>query len=113
MRVSMEYFMKRRNLKWASFLGMSYDRYVKWCHVRRIVPASEEEFTEGTSPAPEPDLVVPEELPRNPAHSNAKLLNKNKKANLVDIAKLYGVELSGSETKKQLVQLIVDVNNSL
>ena len=110
MRVSMEYFMKRRNLRWTAFLGMDYDRYVKWCHVRRIVPASKEEFTKGTSFEPEP--VVETKLPPNPAHTNAKLLNKNKKAGLVEIANMYGIELSGSETKKKLVELIIEVNNN-
>ena len=112
MRVSMEYFMKRRNLRWTSFQGMEYDRYVKWCHVRKIVPASKEEFTKGTSVSIEPILEEETKVPTNPAHSNAKLLNKNKKASLVEIANLYDIELTGSETKKQLVQLIVDVNNT-
>ena len=111
MRVSMEYFMKRRNIGWSSFSGLDYDRYVKWCHVRKIIPVEKEEFLANKSPKQEAKTVEAKELPPNPRHSDPKLLNRRKKAELVELATVYGIELDGSETKKQLVSLIIDVNN--
>ena len=104
MRVSMEYFMKRRNLGWSSFSNLEYDRYEKWCHVRGIIPVSEEEFITNTQEV----TVVKEVSQPNPEHLDSKLLNKKKKANLVELAQNYGVELDGSETKKQIIPLIIE-----
>ena len=107
MRVSMEYFMKRRNLGWSSFQGLEYPRYEAWCHVRHVIPVSEEEFMQKVTTIPEP---VSEEktLPPNPEHLDAKLLNKRKKAELVELASMYGVDLNGSETKKRIIPLIIE-----
>ena len=114
MRVSMEYYMKRRNLGWGSFQGMDYERYTVWCHVRKIVPVSEDEFTSGIGPflfQEEVQEEPPKAVPPNPAHQDPKLLNRKKKAELIEVANIYGLDLVGNETKKQLVQLIVDLNN--
>ena len=111
MRVSMEYFMKRRNIGWASFSGLEYERYVKWCHIRKIIPVGEQEFLANKSQEQKEETVEVEELPPNPQHSDPKLLNRKKKADLVELANVYGIELDGTETKKRLVSLIVDVNN--
>ena len=111
MRVSMEYFMKRRNLGWASFQNLEYDRYVTWCHVRKIIPVNEQEFLANKTPTQKEEPVEVKELPPNPRHSDPKLLNRRKKAELVELATVYGIELDGTETKKQLVSLIIGVNN--
>ena len=111
MRVSMEYFMKRRNVGWASFSGLDYDRYVKWCHARKIIPVEKEEFLANKLPQQNEKKVEENALPSNPQHSDPKLLNRKKKADLVELANVYGIELDGTETKKQLVSLIIDVNN--
>ena len=110
MRVSMEYFMKKRNIGWTSFAGLDYDRYVKWCHVRKIIPVDKDEFLANKGVQPETKIEGEKELPPNPRHSDPKLLNRKKKADLVELARVYGIELKGSETKKQLVSLIIDVN---
>lgn len=110
MRVSMEYFMKRRNLGWASFQGLEYDRYVKWCAVRKIIPVDKDEFISHKQDIKKEEPVIDKTLPPNPKHSDAKSLGRKKKADLVDLASVYGIELNGTETKKQLVSLIVDVN---
>ena len=110
MRVSMEYFMKKRNLKWSAFGGLEYDRYVQWCHVRRIIPIEEKEFLVNVSekiPVEEPKKTIPQ----NPIHLDPKALGRKKKADLVELANVYGIELGGTETKKQIVSLIIDVNN--
>ena len=110
MRVSMEYFMKRRNLGWASFQGLEYDRYVQWCMVRKIIPVEKDEFLSHKNSLPAKEQVTEKTLPPNPKHSDPKSLGRKKKADLVSLASVYGIELNGSETKKQLVSLIVDVN---
>jgi len=115
MRVSMEYYMKRRNLGWSSFQGMDYERYEVWCHVRKIVPVSLDEFTAGVSPfvyvEEEQEEPLETVIPPNPAHQDPKALNRKKKGELIEIATLFGLELVGNETKKQIVQLIIDLNN--
>ena len=112
MRVSMEYFMKKRNIGWVAFQGLEYDRYVKWCHVRRIIPVDEEEFLANkTTRVKEAPKETPKKLPSNPRHSDSKSLNRKKKADLVGLAEVYGIHLEGSETKKQIVSLIVNLNN--
>ena len=111
MRVSMEYFMKKRNIGWVAFQNLEYDRYVTWCHVRKIIPVGEQEFLANKTPKQEVQTVEVKELPPNPRHSDPKLLNRRKKAELVELATVYGIELDGSETKKKLVSLIIDVNN--
>ena len=110
MRVSMEYFMKKRNIGWVAFQNLEYDRYVTWCHVRKIIPVDEQEFLANKSPIQTEEIVEEKELSSNPQHSDPKLLNRKKKAALVELANVYGIELDGTETKKQLVSLIVDVN---
>ena len=110
MRVSMEYFMKKRNLGWASFSGLEYSRYVQWCHVRKIIPLGEDEYLASINPVQEIE-EPPKSIPSNPAHSDPKLLGRKKKADLVELANVYGIELGGTETKKQIVSLIIAVNN--
>ena len=110
MRVSMEYYMKKRNVGWNAFSGLEYSRYVQWCHVRKIIPADEEEFLANITekqPVEEPKKSIPP----NPQHSDPKLLGRKKKADLVEIAGVYGIDLVGNETKKQIVSLIISVNN--
>ena len=108
MRVSMEYYMKRRNLNWNVFKNLGYDRYTVWCHVRKIIPVSQEEYESNFREEVKPPEV--KTLPPNPNHQDPKLLGRKKKAELVEFATLYGAQLDGSETKKQLIQLIIDLN---
>ena len=110
MRVSMEYYMKKRNVGWNAFSGLDYNRYVQWCHVRKIIPVDEEEFLANithTQPIEQPKKSTPP----NPQHLDPKLLGRKKKADLVEIAGGYGIDLVGTETKKKIVSLIIGVNN--
>lgn len=112
MRVSMEYYMKRRNLNWNVFKNLEYDRYTIWCHVRKIIPVSRDDY-DANFVEPKAQEIKPSEsktLPPNPQHQDPKLLGRKKKADLVEFATLYGADLDGSETKKQLVQLIIELN---
>ena len=115
-RVPWEYFMKRRNISYSSLIGMEYDRYMAWCHSRYVIPLDKDEYESNIAPFREttPQVVNEEKitkLPTNPSHLDAKLLGKKKKADLVDLCVVYGINVGGKETKKQLVSLILDVNN--
>lgn len=120
MRVSMEYFMKRRNLSWSSFAGMEYKRYEIWCQVRKIIPVSQSEY-EASVIKPqvkeilvietEPVVLVEEIQEHRSISFDLKELNKKNKITLVELADVYGITLDGSETKKQIVQLLVNLNN--
>ena len=120
MRVSMEYFMKRRNLSWSSFAGMEYKRYEIWCQVRKIIPASQSEYESNVSkvqvketPVVESkhEPVVIEVMEEASLTFDLKDLSRKNKTSLVELAEEHGVSLNGSETKKQIVQLLVNLNN--
>lgn len=119
MRVSMEYFMKRRNLSWSSFAGMEYKRYEIWCQVRKIIPVSQSEYESSVmihqvkeTPVVEskPEPVVKENKKEASPLFDTKDLNKKNKTSLVELAEEHGISLGGSETKKQIVQLLVNLN---
>lgn len=108
----MEYFMKRRNLKWRVFSGLEYQRYVSWCHVRNVIPVEEDEFNQKISgvvesKVPVDDPVVPKSKPLD-----SKALNKKKKADLVELATESGITISGTETKKQIISLIIEASKN-
>lgn len=120
MRVSMEYFMKRRNLSWSSFAGMEYKRYEIWCQVRKIIPVSQSEYESNAfkpqvkeTPVVEskPEPVVEETQEEVFSLFDTKELNKKNKTSLMELAEEHGISLDGSETKKQIVQLLVNLNN--
>ena len=120
MRVSMEYFMKRRNLSWSSFAGMEYKRYEIWCQVRKIIPVAQSEYESNVSKVQVKETPVVESKPtpvvEEPQETqvfvfNAKDLSKKNKTHLIGLADEHGVTLAGSETKKQIIQLLVNLNN--
>lgn len=119
MRVSVEYYMQRRNLGWSSFLGWDYDRFETWCHVRKIIPLNKEDFLNKILPFEDTTIEAPPEEPKEeliqkevlPDLPDGKTLSRKRKDDLIEIAHLYGIELSGSETKKQIVQYLDNLNN--
>ena len=116
-RVSWDYFMQRRKISYSSLTGMEYDRYVTWCHTRYVIPIGKDEYESNIAPFKKVVETVAVEdasskVPVNSLHTNPKLLGRKKKADLVKLCKTYGIILDGKETKKELVSLILDVNNT-
>ena len=115
-RVSWDYFMRRRNISYSSLVGMEYDRYAAWCHTRYVIPLEQEEYEANLAPfkkkpkSKTKKKEVVEKLPVNRAHSDSKTLNRKKKSDLLSLCEVYGINLEGNETKKQLVSLILEVN---
>jgi hypothetical protein len=107
----MEYFMKRRNLTWNAFAGLDYGRYSAWCAARGIVPEDESEFLSHTQPyvhtQEEEQSVEEQVIPQ----WDKKMLQKRRKGDLQALADEYGIELSGDETKRTIVDLLVSLNN--
>ena len=115
-RVSWDYFMRRRNISYSSLVGMDYDRYATWCHTRYVIPLDEKEYEAKLAPfktVAKPITIeeVQRKVPANPAHSDAKTLNRKKKSDLVELSAVYGIAVEGKETKKELVSLILSMNN--
>ena len=114
-RVSWNYFMQRRNISYSSLLGMDHDRYVAWCHSRYVIPLGKEEYEAKLAPfLPKPSEEIQDkvkEVETTPATS-AKMLNKKKKSELITLCETHKIDLKGNETKKQLVSLILGMNNA-
>ena len=109
-RVSWNYFMKRRNISYASFANMDYDMYTSWCHARMVIPTEKEEYEKELAPF----RFIPDtkkSLPNNPSNFDQKALNRKKKGEVKDICILKGLELDGNETKKELIQKLLELNN--
>lgn len=113
-RVSWDYFMQRRNISYSSLLGMDYDRYTSWCHSRYVIPLDKEEYEAKLAPfLPKKEKQIQEEAKEAfPVSApSAKSLNKKKKSELLALCESHKIDLKGNETKKQLVSLILDMNN--
>jgi len=113
-RVPWDYFMKRRNISYASLVGMEYDKYAIWCHARYVVPLPQDEYEEKIAPFKKIQKVTlkTEEAKKAtvPVHDR-KLLNRKKKTDLVKLCKSHKLVLKGTETKKELVSLLIAMNN--
>ena len=115
-RVSWDYFMRRRNISYSSLIGMDYERYAAWCHTRYVIPLDQKEYESNVAPfkkAAKPVTLkeVQPVVPSTPTRPDAKTLNRKKKSDLVELCETYGITIDGKETKKQLVSLILGVNN--
>ncbi len=112
-RVSWDYFMRRRNIQWTSLVGMEYERYAAWCHSRYVIPLDKEEYESKLAPFKKPikPKVTKKTSPKKVGH-DLKSLNRKKKSELLDLCEGQGIILKGNETKKELVSLILDVNNT-
>ena len=126
MRVSMEYFMKRRNLSWSSFAGMEYKRYEIWCQVRKIIPVSRDEFSSKIIVLTKNDEdktneiidshqeifedFVPEEQEVFELPSKT-LLSKMNKTDLLKVCEQASLSVDPSKTKKQILTILDTLNN--
>ena len=110
-RISWNYFMKRRNISYASFINMDYDMYTSWCHSRRIIPADKEEYEREMAPFRSTETEEKVIIPANPTNFDSKTLNRKKKGDIKDICVIKGLELDGTETKKELIQKLLELNN--
>lgn len=102
-QIPWDFFAQRRNISYSSFKNMSYDQYKNWCARRNIIPLDETVFESkvGTPPPVKTTTIQPKEKPKD-----TKSLLKHKKNELIELCNGLGIELSGKETKKQLVSLL-------
>lgn len=97
-------FARRRNLKLENFVNsMSYVEYTRWCEYRSVVPVDEPQYK---VQEPEPEILEEKSYTQ-------KELSKMLKADLVDHALGLELSLDGSETKKQIISLILDLNKNV
>ena len=102
--IDWKYFSKRRGIVLESLSGLSYEEYRSWCLIRGVIPLSSEEWPYDTI-----SDVQDKPIEQVPSWTY-KSLNKNKKADLFAIAKQNHVMLDGTETKKQIIQLLLGLH---
>ena len=110
-QIPWEFFRQRRGISFISFKNMSYEQFVSWCARRNIAPIEQSAFDKEISlinakPAKETKKVAPKVEPQPVAKFDPKQLSKKKKADLVEICTGLELDITGKETKKQLIQLI-------
>ena len=96
MTIKWEHFAKRRNLNLEQFKDhLSYDQFVKWCKQRNVEPVPQLEFSKKTK------------IEQIVEHTESTL-KRHRKDKLVQIAEDLSIDLTGKETKKELVKLILN-----
>ena len=116
MKVKWDIFAKRRNLDLEYFIdNMKYEEYKRWCEYRSVIPVKESEYfvfkhpvVETTSNETEIRVAPEKEVPK--FNMTRKSLNKMKKQQLVNLVKDHSLKTNGSETKRQLISLLLDMN---
>ena len=115
MKVKWDIFAKRRNLDLEYFIdNMKYDEYKRWCEYRSVIPVKKNEYfvskpvVETVSHEAEPSVTPEQETPK--FNMTKRALTKMKKQQLVDLVNEYSLHTNGSETKRQLVSLLLDMN---
>lgn len=103
--IEWKYFSKRRGVTLESFSSLSYKEYRSWCVVRGVMPLCQEDW-----PYSNEQVEIPKTQSDLPDWSY-KSLNKNKKAVLASLAKQYQVHLDGTETKREIINLLLGLNN--
>ena len=106
-------FAKRRNLQLENFIeSMTYQEYKRWCDHRSVIPVEETFYVVEI----ENHVVVPvleESIESEPSPVlTRKELTKMLKSNLATIASELNIDLDGTETKKKIISLILDLNKS-
>jgi len=113
-KVEWEDFAKRRRLKLSNFRRtLSYDEYVNWCDRRAVIPVDASVYIDTDSTKQETPLKNDHtpEIEKKPVVYVKKELNKLRKANLLNLATEHGLEVEKSMTKRQLVTLLLNMNN--
>jgi len=96
-------FAQRRKLNLVNFVeSMTYTEYSQWCADRSVIPVDESSYTRKKKPS-----VV-----KQTKSYTKKELNKLLKADVTNVAMDLSIPLNGDETKKQLISLILGLNNS-
>ena len=112
-RVSWDYFMKRRNISYASLIGMEYDSYAAWCHTRYVIPLDEEDYIKNLEPFKQDKSPAETSVKSESKISvDLKTVSKKKKSEIIAICESLDIETKGNETKRQLISLLANVNNS-
>jgi len=102
MKIEWKDFAKRRKLNLIDFINsMGYKEYSRWCSYRSVTPVDEELYVESHISSEAATQTY-----------TKKELNKLLKAKVTNIAKDLNIDLSGGETKKELVSLILAMNNA-
>lgn len=102
--IDWKYFSKRRGVVLESLSELSYEEYCSWCLIRGVIPLPSEEWPYDTV-----SNVSNKPIEQAPSWT-FKSLNKNKKADLFDMAKQNHVMLDGTETKKQIIHLLLGLH---
>ena len=98
-------FARRRNLKLENFVNsMSYIEYTRWCEYRSVIPVPETQYK---------IQIISPSIPVKEKFYTQKELTKMLKTDLIDYALELGISLDGSETKKQITDLILDLNKNV
>ena len=115
MNISWKDFAQRRKVDLEMFRSMVYSDYVQWCEFRKVEPVSKESFdgvknllvnqpVEKPIPATEVTTVATH-------HFNEKQLKKLRKPALITLCLEQQCQLEGTETKSNLVSLLLNLNN--
>lgn len=114
MKISWNSFAQRRNLNLQMFNNMTYKEYSAWCNERRVTPVSLEMFDKENKVPPKMEPVVPttpQEVTTVSTHFfNHAQLKKLKKSALIVLCKEQNIDLSGNETKNNLIRLLLSMN---
>ena len=111
-QIPWEFFAQRRNISYVSFKNMSYEQYTRWCGRRNIIPLEENAFHSKVSSHPVTQKKpAPPQVEQKITKIDATSLSKKKKAELVSLCESANVEITGKETKKQLVALLIEQSN--
>lgn len=110
-QIPWEFFRQRRGISFNSFKNMSYEQFVLWCTRRNIAPIDQTTFEKEVSLINSKSSVqvsndTPSVDPQKKVSLDTKQLSKKKKADLVEICTGLSLDITGKETKKQLIQLI-------
>tara|TARA_X000000950_G_scaffold228258_1_gene275731 strand:- start:155 stop:490 length:336 start_codon:yes stop_codon:yes gene_type:complete len=109
MKISWNDFAQRRKINLDMFNTYTYEDYKEWCDVRSVDPVSKDSFDGVKTMLAKP--IVEEVTTISTHRFDRKQLKKLRKTALVVLCKEQGVILSGDETKNNLIDLLIDVNN--
>lgn len=108
-QIPWDFFAQRRNISYASFKNMSYEQYTRWCARRNIIPLEESVFQMKVNPPPAIVKEVSPPVTKQPVVKvDTRTLPKKKKSELVALCDVMNVEITGKETKKQLIALLAE-----
>ena len=115
MKVKWHDFSKRRKIKIENFHHMNYDEYSQWCAVRSVEPISrdalpQQEETEVVAEMPVKEIVPVVTVTHKAMTS--KGLSKMKKTDIQSLCDKNNVDYEHQTTKKQLIQKLLELNNS-